>query len=1210
MHLRRLEMQGFKTFATRTVLEFTPGMTAIVGPNGSGKSNITDAIRWVLGEQGNRHLRTKKSEDVIFAGSTKRPSLGMAEVTLVLDNSGGWLPIDFSEVSISRRAYRSGESEYLINNNRVRLRDVLDLLLKANVAQDSYAILGQNMIETVLALKPEERRVLIEEAAGVRHYRTRLDESRDRLAATRENVDRVNMLISEISPRLTALERQAERAQRNKQLSHELSEALQSWYTVQWQAAQETLTAALARLDQAGEAARTERARAAATEQQSVQLRAQVDALREEITRREEEERRLAAELRDLEQSVAIETERRSLLTVRRDEVLRDIEALERDAASQSSYIDEDNERRRGLEEELRIAKETLQERQATLETFETRWRDARSAQAESQERASRTAAAASEIDSRLERLALEHERLEADITRLEGRKAELDGNLAGLAEEEGRLMAEEESQTYNLEETIRQHDALKRLLLEARNSLTKIDESYREASRTLSLTESRLEAVSAAQSERDSIDSGMRALTSAEGGISGIIGMLTSLIQVPKGMERAIEAALAEHLQAIVVERSADAVGAVEALLREGKGNVTVLPITGLRESTPLNLFREKGIVGVAARLVRSEAPYRRLIDTLLGRTIVVDDLQTAQAVLKRGLGAVVTMDGIFLRPVGSYSLGPGTAIQSLFDRDSQLRELPGKIAELQALVERLSADLEGKRQAVSANESAMGTIGQKVDTLRSARAIKLDEVARLHGRQAQERGELRWIVEALHDHRARITRLDEDGATLVQDRTQLLARAQETAAAAADQEKTGVSLTEQREDLLQRISEAGAHVASLGGEYRTISLLREKQESATARLQSQIGAKRMQARESEAEILAVSERHDAVQARLELVRAAHTEESTAVQPLRTRWDEQQNAYTSMREEFTRGREALIEADRDEQEARAELARRETEIATLRDGMQAEGLTVEDLGVPAIERTGTRQAVPDYLRREQALEQHRLPPVSGGAELDATALKDHIARLRDEIRSLGPVNAEALTDYEESRERHDFLVTQVQDLDASEKSLREGIAELETVISDGFKTTYDLVATEFERYFVIFFGGGDARLELTPPEDPATSGIEIMARPPGKKLQSLALLSGGERALTAVALLFALLKVRPVPFVVLDEVDAALDEANVGRFADALRELTSSTQFVVVTHNRRTIERANTIYGVTMAEDGMSRLLSLRLSDLPPDLN
>ncbi len=1210
MHLRRLEMQGFKTFGTRTVLEFTPGMTAIVGPNGSGKSNAADAIRWVLGEQNNRNLRAKKSEDVIFAGSTKRSSLGMAEVTLVLDNSAGWLPIDFSEVSISRRAYRSGESEYLINNNRVRLRDVLDLLLKANVAQDSYAIMGQNMIEAVLALKPEERRVLIEEAAGVRHYRTRLDESRDRLAATRENLDRVTMLIAEISPRLTALERQAERAQRNRQLSHELSATLQAWYTVQWQAAQEALTAALARLDQAGEAARAERGRAAATEQQGIDLRAQLEALRQEIARRDAEERRLAAELRDLEQSVAIETERRGLLTVRRDEVLRDIEGLERDASSQSSHIEEDSERRRVLEDELRTAREALRERQAAVETFEARWRDARSSQAESQERATRAAAAAKDIDARLQQLAQERERLEADMARPEGRKSELDGNLAGLDDEEGRLAADEESHTRNMEETIRQHDALKRLVLGARTAFTKIDESYREASRTLSLTESRLEAVSAAQSERESIDSGMRALTSAESGIGGVVGMLTSLIQVPKGMERAIEAALAEHLQAIVVERADDAIGAIKALLTEGKGNVTVLPIAGLRESTPLNLFREKGIVGVAARLVRCDARYRRLIDTLLGRIIVVDDLQTAQAVLKRGLGAVVTMDGIFLRPVGSYSLGPGTAIQSLFDRDAQLRELPGKIAELQAQVERHSAEMDAKREAVSANESAIGTIGQKVDTMRTARAAKLDELTRLRGRQAQERGELRWVVEALHEHRDRIARADEDRATLLHDRDEFLARAEETATAAADQQKTGVSLTEQREDLMQRISDAGAHAASLEGEYRTIAALREKQETTTARLQTQIAAKRMQARDLDAEIVAVAERYDAALARLEQVSAAHGEESAAVQPLRTRWDEGQNGYTAIREGFTHGREALIEAERDEQDVRAEVARRKAGIGTLREGLQAEGLTVEGLGLPAPVLPDTRQAVPDYLRREPVPQQHQLPPVGGAADVDAPALKDQIARLRDEIRSLGPVNAEALTDYEDSRERHDFLVAQVKDLDDSEASLREAIAELEAIISAGFKTTYDLVATEFEHYFTLFFGGGDARLELTPPEDHATSGIEIMARPPGKKLQSLALLSGGERALTAVALLFALLKVRPVPFVVLDEVDAALDEANVGRFADALRELASGTQFVVVTHNRSTIERADTIYGVTMAEDGVSRLLSLRLSDLPPDLN
>ncbi len=1211
MYLKRLELQGFKSFAGRTVLEFGPGMTAIVGPNGSGKSNVADAIRWALGEQSARSVRAKKVEDVIFAGSSKRPAAGLAEVSLVFDNTDGWLPIDFAEVVVTRRAYRSGESEYLLNRNRVRLRDVLDLLLKANVAQDSYAIMGQGTVEAVLGLRAEDRRVLVEEAAGVRPHRARMDEATDRLAATRENLDRVGMLIDEIAPRIGQLERQAQRAEDAGKLARELSAALQEWYTLQWQESQDALVSARARSDQAQEAYRAGAERAATLERHVAIGRDELETLRAEIARREQEHSQSASELRDLERTEAVDAERMGLLTVRLEEVGRDVTTLERDLSHQTGFADEDAERRRHLEEELRVAQASLAERQAELETFERGWADSRAAAAEAQERAARAAAAAGEIEQRLRQHDAEAGRLDTELQRLEARKAALDADIAAVAEDEVRLVAEEGAITAALDEAGRQESALKRLVVDAEAALIELDARYRDASREAALAGGRLEALRVADAERDSIESGLRSLTEDDGDIEGIIGMLTSLIQVPRGMERPIEAALSEYVRAVVVERPDDAFAAIRQLIDSGRGNVTVIPVTGLRDVSPLNLLKEKGIVGVASKLVRCDSKYRRLVDTLLGRTIVVEDARIAREVLKRGLGSVVTMDGVLMRVTGALSLGPGIAIESHFVRDSALRELPEQIAALEESVAGLAEQMEAKRRAVHANRTAITTISQKVETLRTARAAKLDEVTTLRGRLAQLRGELRWVVDVVHQNRQRVEALAAEKETMRTECDAQLARAEETAAALVQQSSVSSTMQQQRESLMRAVSEEGAHAASLEGEYRSIVQLRESQESAGARLEAQLSAKRLQAGEIEAELAQVAARAAATRAAVAALRATHDTRTTELAPLAQRRHELDDSVARLREEHALARQRAIETEHEQRETAAEVERCELELDRLREAIAAEGLIIDGRRV-AVEGAARDphegQQVPAFLRREP--EQGRLPPIAGGAETDATALKERIGELRDAIRKLGPVNAEAITDYEQNRERYEFLVAQVEDLRNAETSLRTAIAELGAIISEEFKRAFDLVAAEFSSFFTQFFGGGKAELVLSPPEDYATSGIDIIAQPPGKKLQSLSLLSGGERALTAVALLFSLLKVRPVPFVMLDEVDAALDEANVRRFNDGLAQLTTSTQFIVVTHNRRTIERGDVLYGVTMGDDSVSRILSLQLSDLPPNLN
>ncbi|HWO94675.1 MAG TPA: chromosome segregation protein SMC [Dehalococcoidia bacterium] len=1207
MYLKRLELQGFKSFAGKTLIEFGPGVTAIVGPNGSGKSNIVDAMRWVLGEQSARTVRAKRTDDLLFAGSSKRPALGLAEVNLILDNSESWLPIDFSEVVITRRAYRSGESDYLLNRNQVRLRDVVDLLLKGNVAQDSYAILGQGAVETALGLRPEERRVLIEEAAGVRHYRARLDESRDRLAATRENLERVQMLIAEIAPRLGHLERQARRAEESARLTRELSEALRAWYGYQWQAVYGALAAARARHDQAAATYHEAQERGAHDERRLSDLRAALEALRSDIAAAEEAHRALTLEAREIDRRGAVASERRSLLTVRREEIEREIAALAEECAEQSSLLAEDVERRQALTEDLARSQAELAERQRALEDFETRWRDARTVAAEAQEHAARAAAAASDLERRIEQMGAERERLAAETARLDERKSDLDIRLADIGDSEARLEDEEERISRDLAEVLRQHDALKRLISEGQPAVAALEERYQESSRALAAAESRYEAIRAAQEEHEGADIAQQKLFSPDTELQGIIGTLTGLLQVPRGMERAIEAGLADSLRAVVVDRPENAYAIVQELQAEGHGNVTIIPLQGLREVSPLNLHKEKGIVGVASRLVRCDSQYRKLVDSLLGRVIVVEDIRIGREVLRRGLGSVVTMDGVLLRPLGSFTLAPTSVGVSPFDRKAQLRELPERIEQLRAELDSVKAELTAKRQAIEANESALAMIARKTDALRTARADKLDEVTAVRGKLAQLRGEMRWIVEAQHQNRERLVALDQAARELTVEREALLSTATETATVSERQGELIAALGQERDALLQDAAEASARVTSLEGELRSIATLRAKQEATVARLEEQLSGKREQLVRLTEELATMESEVEAAAEREATLREQVGATGHAVEEMQARRSGLEEEMSRARESYARAREALVQAERDQREAAAEVERREAEVAALRDTLRDEGIELPELEADMVAAAaGGQEAVPEYLVRKE----ESRPPVAGAAQVeDPAKLKAHIGELRAAIRALGPVNAEAVADYEEGRERHDFLTGQVRDLQESEASLRSAIGELEDIIRTQFKETYEQVGEAFSSYFTAFFGGGKAELVLTPPEDHAASGIDIVVEPPGKKLQSMALLSGGERSLTALALLFALLKVRAVPFVVLDEVDAALDEGNVDRFAQALTDLTSHTQFIVVTHNRRTIEAADAIYGVTMGGDGVSRVLSLRLADLPANL-
>ncbi len=1215
MHLKKLSLQGFKSFAPRTTFDFGPGVTAVVGPNGSGKSNVADAIRWVLGEQSSRLLRAKKQEDVIFSGTKDRPAVGMAEAILTLDNTDQWLPLDFAEVEVGRRVYRNGDSEYLLNGSRVRLRDIVDLLVKADVGQNSYAIMGQGLVDEVLSMSPDERRVFLDEAADVKRFRSKIREAQDRLAATRENMDRVEILVGEIEPRLSQLSRQAERAGEQARLAGELGELLRAWYGHRWSEAQNTIVRARAGLDQriAEDATAIERVD---------QLREQLKTLGEEIRKRREAIARrdlarteMEQRLVSTEQAMILDRERHAMITGRREEVQLEIEALEAERLSLSST--DLDEGRRGLEvaEEIEQARGYLAERREALEVAEREYSAIRSRAQELTDSADnddeRVAVLRSDKEDAQRRLVELQRELEQGQARRKATLVEMLGHRRDV--HEARVLAEEAQAS--LDVARREAEDSRERLLRMQEEVRQYEASGNDDLRELDRLEGRLEALRRVQVEHEGVASGTRAVLImgqalidgvAPGSlgeapeIDGVHGLISRRLKVPVGLEAAINAALEHRLHAVVVAKEADALQAIELLRTRSAGRAQFLPLESVRHVYPLNLQKERGVVGVAAKMVRCDAIYRPLVDTLLGRVIICEDAQTGLRMVRRGLGSVVTLDGTFIEQSGVISGGATGVTETLFSRNREMDELPKRIEELR------------ERTAVADHQlsNAQSAIDQMAERSKEAEAAYAQLRREVEGARAEvdrRRSQMHRLRRELAANRAK--RLDilreQEG------RTRLIAQA-EQAIALAEARRTereeglgGIEArlaeaTEKRDMALRSVAEASGKVASIEGERRTLDAMREQHERAIERLANQVSAKKLQARNLELEAKVIDERLAKLSAELETIRAQMASQGDDAAPDRDELNRLESHERTIQEEFTAAQSSLLEVERRRLDVEAEMGRAEDHLESLRTEMEREGL--------APNRRGEIVGIDDAMEAEPLFEgqETRVPPVQGAALIDVEETRDRIDDLRRQIRRLGPINEEAPSDYEESKERYEFLTAQLADLEEADAQLREAIAALNEEVRARFSVTFERVNTSFGEYFSAFFGGGQAKLMLADPDNIAESGIEIEAQPPGKRINSLTMLSGGERSLTAVALLFALLTANPAPFCVLDEVDAALDEANVGRFTQALERLAEQTQFIVVTHNRRTIEVADDIFGVSMGRDGVSKVLSLRLSDIP----
>ena len=1201
MYLKRLEVQGFKSFATRTIFDFGQGITAIVGPNGSGKSNIADALRWVLGEQSGRLLRARKMEDAIFAGSSKRQRADNAEVTLTLDNTDGWLPLEFSEVAITRRGYRNGESQYRINRKRVRLRDLQELLAKSSMAQGSYAIIGQGLVETVLNLRPDERRQLIEEAADIQRYRLRIDDARTKLAATHENVERINLLVKEIAPRLGHLERQAKRAADYARISRDLSQALHAHYGHQWHRAHESLAVSRAAHDQAQAEFTQAKVAAGTCQQELAEVSKGVEERRRRASASAADRQRLADRIRELEQGLAVSAQRRAILEARQQELRDEVAALEGERARAAEIVSGLDARRAELEEALAAAGAELDRRRDELAVLEEELTGAQGRAADDEAKSQRMRAAAADIGARAKRLGLSRRDLEREVAHLDTRRRSIISQMAELIRVLRGYRADDAGLAEELAGVSQRRRSLESRIAELRESLAKVEANQNARRGKIEALEARLNVLSEAQRQFQSAPSDEPPVT-----VEGALAAIYQVVRVPRGLEQAIEAALSDMVEAFIVQHRAEAVDAIRALVAQEAPRTTILPLDAIKQVYPLNLMREKGIVGVAAQLVRCQPSYQKLIDALLGRTIVVQDVDTAARVIRRGLGTVVTLDGVLFHPMGAITAGfPRATRPYILGHERDLESLPKEIDRLRRSLAVTENEAHSLRDRLRQDETALAALATEVDQGLGRRMRVQNAIADRQRRLGQLRGELRGLISSRDNLRDQGDSLARECDSLAEERERSLVEAQELEESARYLQKAGKLVEERRAQLQRAVAEATALPAGLEGHLQSLDVQRESGKATLARLDAQLSAKAIQLRglEMERSTLEGSARSDEEELSLvreelrPLVETSAPDQGETVQlELRER---------ELHQQLLAAQGRMFQAERRLLETEAEVRRWETEVDALRQRIRDEGLSITregDVVSPEI----AVPLVPHWLAASGSEEgPGGLRPISGGASIDPEALGRDIERLRGQLRRLGPVNVEAEEDYAELRQRHDFLTSQIDDLSGAEKALHRAIDELHGVMRKRFQTTFETVASGFEEYFQAFFGGGRARLALTDPKDLQNTGVEIEAQPPGKRLQSLAQLSGGEKALTAVALLFALLQANPSPFCLLDEVDAMLDEANVGRFVGALQDLAKKTQFIVITHNRRTIEVSDSIYGVSMGPDTVSRVLSMRLADV-----
>ena len=1181
MYLKALEIQGFKSFPDKTVLNFGEDLTAIVGPNGSGKSNISDAIRWVMGEQSAKGLRGTKMEDVIFGGTQKRRQVGFAQVTLVLDNTGRIFPgMEESEVAVTRRYYRSGESEYYINRQSVRLRDVMELFMDTGLGREGYSIIGQGKIDEILSAKSGERREIFEEAAGISRYRHRKEETERKLERTQENLTRVNDKISELELQVEPLRVQADKAKRFLILRDELRVLeLSLW---------------LEQLDALKAAAQKTRTDYQAASQERDEARDALDALYaqgerygEAMREKDVESERLRAKSAELE---TLRHERESAVAVLQTDIAHQRENIQR----AREELDETEHRSGGLvrqaaEQEARAAElsAALSERTGALNALLEQAKDA--AQRADDVRAQIEASRAREAEALAAAAEL---RTEAAAVTAENVQLEARRRAAGeeYGEAERRLNLTETQAAENASEREAAREELKAAETRIAGYQMRLEEREKKAAGAaefrmqmtmdVGALDNRIRLLTDMEREYEGFSRAVKAVMRAGGRLSGIHGPVAELMSTDAAYTVAIEIALGAALQNLVVDREEDAKRAIEFLKRQDAGRATFLPLTAirgdeLREEGP---SREPGFVGIASRLARFDARYQGIFYNLLGRTVVVENLDYGIAMARKYRNAfrIVTLDGQVINRGGSMTGGSVSKNAGVLSRKAELDRLNGRAVTLKQNLETAKQKEEQAGRELSAARYDLETAEESRRQLQET-LLRLEEAQKHFDeslpalRQGAQtlKGELSALGQRLNENGLRLDTLKQ---RIGERNAEAEARHREAAEAFAGQSE----LLSRSGTLSERITAEREACAALTAE-------RDAAANRAADLRKLSEELSGGAEQKEAALRAYAEAIRAAEAEIETrrgeIEALKKEEADIAAAL--------TALNRARLELEAQRTAQ---NRKSQEMNENLLRMERLVSKLEQKLSAGALEEKQI----VDRMWETYEISRTDAMAQRIELESVPKATRRA-----------GELKREIHALGAINMGAIEEFERVNARYTYLTGQRDDIDKARVELEGIITEITNQMAVIFAHQFQLLSESFQHTFVELFGGGAARLELEDPRDILNCGIEIKAQPPGKTLKTISLLSGGEKAFVAIALYFSILKVHPTPFCVMDEIEAALDDVNVTRYARYMRNLTAKTQFIVITHRRGTMEEADVLYGVTMQEQGISKILTINLNDM-----
>ena len=1181
MYLKRLEMQGFKSFADKTVLEFMPGITSVIGPNGSGKSNISDAIRWVLGEQSMKSLRGSKSEDIIFAGTQNRKSLGFAEASLIFDNTDGKLPVEYTEVTVTRKIYRSGESGYYINKTPCRLKDVLELFMDTGIGKDGYSIIGQGKIDEILSNKSEDRRHIFEEAAGIVKYRVRKAESEKKLEHTKLNLLRINDILSEIESNIEPLKLQSEKAKKFLNLREELKsiEVGLFLYNI------DTYKEKLQKVIEDEEILKSQNDEANSKMQQISELKEnlkqEIDQLTNEIENMQnlgfesgKEKERISSEINIAKERITNNKEN----FARYDEEIKEIEARNQELSDEKqAKLD----KKTNLFTNKEKFQKELQEKEEELEKLVNKL-SAKELEIEEKKKK-----VEENIDSKYEKQ-VNISTIEANLENIEKRKkqisSEIDFNISEL--DSTRLTKQEIAKTFyeieaNRNEAVKSLERISAQKEETEKKAKEYEEKINSLYSEYRIKESRLKFLKETEREKEGyIRSVKNLLLDCEKDIGlkkGTHGVLASIIKTPKEYETAIEMTLGAATQNIVTETEQDAKKLVEHLRKNNLGRASFLPIASVK-GKKLEKYNSKGItgiIGIASDLVQFNKKYEQIVLSLLGRTVVVENMDTAIALAKQNNYSfrIVTQKGDLINPSGAITGGSvAQKTVNILGRGREIEELEKELKKIKAKIEKTEQE---KEEYLQSSEDVMEEIMslekslQEIDIVYASdkqKVIAVDEnIERLTKRLEKLKEELKELEEQKENNINQKEQEEKDIKTIIEENVELTAIIEQFANLNKDNQAY-------IDNLNMDVTNLKISVSSFDESETSINEMVERIEQDVQNNINSIENKQKQKQTIENDNKELEEKITTLLEKIDQINEEVSKSGDKV--------------IDLKEERTNKNNDLSKAEKD-YEAQFEV------IEALKE-------QIVKIDVKKTKLEQDIETVVNKLWEEYELTPNNVTEYEKPQNVQTTTKQ--VNSLRNQIKDLGSINIDSIEEYNTTKQRYDFMCEQRLDLEDGIAKLKKVIQDMTSIMKTQFATQFEIINKNFGEVFKELFGGGKAELILTDAENILECGIDIHVQPPGKKLQNMTLLSGGEKAFTAIALLFAILKINPSPFCVLDEIEAALDDVNVYRYADYLKKFTNNTQFLVITHRKGTMEAADTVYGITMEENGISKLLSMKL--------